>query len=209
MENNQEILTMEQARVYHRQLWTWMADNPNTPKCDWPGWKEVENRYPHLSNSSSCLGCMEFNQRVFLERVDPHKPCGPNCMFAGAIKGTCGPMYDLWCDSPYGSTLESELARAVSRVGIKPEFVNPAMIYCPHCHQGARAEQWQDKLFEDTAFCKGIDPLNDKDPATGSGILYIYSIWDLMSEMMEDIHWYCPHCGQSVKSYEIKEENRC
>lgn len=38
-------LTKEEAIRLHRELWGWLAENPNKNKFQWPGWENSEDDY--------------------------------------------------------------------------------------------------------------------------------------------------------------------
>lgn len=44
-------LTKEEAIRLHRELWNWLADNPEKGKEDWPEWKDMG----HIE--SNCFAC--------------------------------------------------------------------------------------------------------------------------------------------------------
>lgn len=45
----------EMAKQCHRELWTWLANNPDKVKRDWPGWGNVTTIYGHIK--SNCFAC--------------------------------------------------------------------------------------------------------------------------------------------------------
>lgn len=59
-------MNLEELKKYcidnHRKMWNWLADNPYSNKCHWPGWenhnddifKKDENKYCHLCGYISC-----------------------------------------------------------------------------------------------------------------------------------------------------------
>jgi hypothetical protein len=53
--------TRTRLRDLHRELWGWLADNPDKGKTDWPGWKrrsedpEIDEAYNHAICCFSCL----------------------------------------------------------------------------------------------------------------------------------------------------------
>lgn len=36
------MLTIEERKKYHKELWTWLGENPDTEKGQWPGWNKIE-----------------------------------------------------------------------------------------------------------------------------------------------------------------------
>jgi hypothetical protein len=83
-------------RELHRELWQWLADNPDKGKTDWPGWKrrsedpEIDEAYRHASCCFSCL-CAGFEKIL---RTCRKCPCD-----WGARR--CGPgHYGRWLCSP-------------------------------------------------------------------------------------------------------------
>lgn len=63
-------LTLEKSIEYHRELWGWLAENPASNKEDWPGWKQVFEKYPELMESghivsSRCFACYATKQIAF------------------------------------------------------------------------------------------------------------------------------------------------
>jgi len=45
--------------VAHKQLWNWLADNPEMDKGDWPGWKQNGGEF--FSPYSYCFACDDSN----------------------------------------------------------------------------------------------------------------------------------------------------
>ena len=41
-----------EMRQGHVELWTWLSENPNEEKCEWPGW---DNKYERSENL--CFAC--------------------------------------------------------------------------------------------------------------------------------------------------------
>lgn len=59
------ILTKEEAMKLHRELWSWLAENPTKTKAGWPGWEKHKNirahcfacEYTRLLGTDSCADC--------------------------------------------------------------------------------------------------------------------------------------------------------
>jgi len=49
---NAEKLTEKECIRYHRELWNWLAENPEKQKTDWPGFKNF-----HYGITSHCFAC--------------------------------------------------------------------------------------------------------------------------------------------------------
>ena len=45
----------------HKELWTWLADNPEKGKGEWPGWENNGGKYPNTSND--CFAC-EYDNKI-------------------------------------------------------------------------------------------------------------------------------------------------
>lgn len=55
-------LAIEESIRLHRELWNWLAENPNMRKDDWSGWEVLWAQYPDLRNDhslakSNCFAC--------------------------------------------------------------------------------------------------------------------------------------------------------
>jgi len=48
-------LTIEESVKLHRELWGWLADNPEMSKGDWSGWEDLLERHPGLIRKESLL----------------------------------------------------------------------------------------------------------------------------------------------------------
>jgi len=47
-------LTKDKAVRLHRELWGWLADNPNKQKWDWPEWKVMGGGMGFIDNYCFC-----------------------------------------------------------------------------------------------------------------------------------------------------------
>lgn len=98
----------------HKELWDWLAQNPDKHKCDWPGW--VYNGGEHIA-TGGCFAC----EYVYSHGIGDCENCPlvwPN---------------DVRCDdiTPYGSSLyykwddekdlkkRSELARQIRDLPVR------------------------------------------------------------------------------------------
>lgn len=50
-------LTLAETVEKHKELWQWVAENPHQSKYHWPGWDELEEKYPDMEIIASCFGC--------------------------------------------------------------------------------------------------------------------------------------------------------
>lgn len=55
-------LTKDEAVRLHRELWGWLAENPNRSKADWPRWECNGGDVEHLH--SECFACEYVNGQV-------------------------------------------------------------------------------------------------------------------------------------------------
>lgn len=70
----------------HRELWLWLADNPEMLKSDWPRWKHNGGDIGFVT--SYCFAC-EYIESMYQLGFDVgcHKYCPI---------GSCQPEYDKW-----------------------------------------------------------------------------------------------------------------
>ena len=59
-------LTIEESVKLHRELWGWLAENPEMSKGDWPGWEDLWVQHPSLKKTISlgslnCFACYATN----------------------------------------------------------------------------------------------------------------------------------------------------
>jgi len=102
----------KEAIELHREMWTWLAENPDKCKNEWPEWQENGGSAPYAI--SSCFACEECSYVCIA------------CMLDWGIA-----VYDgCYCEknerSPYhnwlrekDSTIKSHLANVISKLPIR------------------------------------------------------------------------------------------
>jgi len=75
-----EELTKEEALKIHKALWTWLSENPDRLKREWPEWELNGGEIIWCTNS--CPAC-EYNDQNFGEY------CGLKCIIAWPAGYSC------------------------------------------------------------------------------------------------------------------------
>lgn len=84
-----------ELRDLHRQLWQWLADNPEEYKEDWPGWSNHDGVW----NSQKCFACYGY-------RCDTCPCHWGNRVYYGSV---------LRCSCTSRHTMYRKYVKAVSR----------------------------------------------------------------------------------------------
>ena len=101
-------LTKRKALEICRELWLWLADNPEKSKDDWPGWKEY---WPMISG---CPCCEYIRHRYPFGILNCHR-----CLLKWPISRWAHSCLDD--DTPYSAWLEPKSVD--DRVGSALEIV--------------------------------------------------------------------------------------
>ena len=105
-------LTREEAIRLHRELWTWLADNPEENKVNWPGWAQYGEA------RADCFCCEYANQ------IDPDVSSCSDCPIEWPNSNECslepcnvsGGLYRKWLESAGSSKLASSLALQIANL---------------------------------------------------------------------------------------------
>ena len=100
----------------HKELWNWLAENPDKNKEDWPEWSH--NGGPIQEVENDCFACDALFDGGCLGGEEccllwPPNDLGKNfCVFGG--------LFSQWSDAPLGSQERSSLARQIANLPVKP-----------------------------------------------------------------------------------------
>ena len=117
-----EQLTREVAIQPHRELWDWLAKNPDKNKSDWPRWPDVEEKYGYIN--MICFAC----QIRYMEEIDD---CVDNCLFIWPSvfcleeddNGNITGLYGLWLQEK-DLKKRSELAEKIRDLPVRERKEN-------------------------------------------------------------------------------------
>ena len=83
-------MNRSEMRQGHVELWTWLSENPNEEKCEWPGWDKYE-RYENLcfacevaKNGADELDVHLHCKHCPIEWSGDDEPCRCRCLSTGA-----------------------------------------------------------------------------------------------------------------------------
>jgi len=79
-------LTKDEAIRLHREMWGWLAENPEKMKCDWPRWKENGGDIEYV-----CAYCFACELSPGCDNCILVWPCG----YCANIKSSDG-LYGRW-----------------------------------------------------------------------------------------------------------------
>ncbi len=97
LSNGVTKLQAYQMLRYHRKLWTWLSENPDCLKINWPGWSDVkiignhfykwEYFYKEKVITNGCFAC----------------ECFAECIYCPLNQKGCT-LYSIWSDSTTDKT---------------------------------------------------------------------------------------------------------
>ena len=50
------MLTFDECKKYHYEMWMWLSENPGADKIDWPGFDDIGEHIPYF-----CFACCFTN----------------------------------------------------------------------------------------------------------------------------------------------------
>lgn len=96
----------------HKELWNWLAENPQQRKDDWPRWEKNGGDIEYIS--SYCFAC---------EYVDSLKQNCEACPLVWPDGCKCctddGALYDQWDSAECNFKLRSELALQIANLPVR------------------------------------------------------------------------------------------
>jgi len=68
-------LTLDQTLAAHREMWAWLAQNPDKKKHHWPGWQRFRMRYGNVMVLVDCFLCAYALAEVIRLNPSQSKTC--------------------------------------------------------------------------------------------------------------------------------------
>ena len=86
----------------HKELWNWLAENPDMQKGHWPGWDEIEDWDDEIYPDNNCFAC-EYLVEGLLENERNNyclcaSTCEERCPLIWPSMGTCCDVDSLFRD---------------------------------------------------------------------------------------------------------------
>lgn len=109
----------------HKELWNWLANNPDKKKSEWPGWKRNGGKYKHQANF--CFACgyassddsmdddCEFKTCPFIWHNNTNIHDDGNCWLDCECDGS---EYKSWKDAETAK-LKSRYARQIANLPVR------------------------------------------------------------------------------------------
>lgn len=100
----------------HKELWNWLADNPNKGKINWPGWKRNGGIYDAMG---SCFAC-EYDKQCGTSFFDSCEKCP--IVWGGIDCQNLNSPYFQWVtllNIPSNYKRRSKLARQIANLPVR------------------------------------------------------------------------------------------
>lgn len=107
-------------REAHKQMWTWLAENPKKYKSDWPGWDY--NGGTHAPVEAACFACEYTTKLTRVLEGDKHaqKECFYCPLIPECVPETClGGLYLSWLGNLHAGKSE-ETAKYANKIANLP-----------------------------------------------------------------------------------------
>ena len=87
----------------HKEMWTWLSENPEKEKDDWPGWESNGGEYPFAA--FWCFACQYALSKVKKDSEDSgldEDDAQDRCVRCGLDWPDNGDQNDFFCQGYYG-----------------------------------------------------------------------------------------------------------
>ena len=107
-------MTIKEMKKLHRELWTWVAENPGSVKDEWPRWVENGGDIPcvHAHCFACAIAILEQKKQDYFIRMCETCPIS----WGGTVCTDEDSEYGMWTSTESNSEEEKELALKISRM---------------------------------------------------------------------------------------------